>query len=98
MTLPSSDTAAGPGQEADELSRTRVRMEAALHDRRLALEARRRLESEIVVLEQRIAELTSERDAAQARLDERMRYITALHGSAAWRLIQALRGLVGRRW
>jgi len=98
VTLPSSDAATGPRQEAEELSRTRVRMEAALHDRRLAQEARRRLESEIALLEQRIAELTSERDAAQARLDERLRYITALHGSAAWKLIQALRGLMGRRW
>jgi uncharacterized protein YlxW (UPF0749 family) len=73
-------------------------MEAALHDRRLALETRRRLEVEVRDLEQRVADLTAERDALQTRLDERMKYVSAVHRSAAWRAIQALRGLVGRRW
>ena len=84
--------------EPDEVARIRVRLEAALHDRTLALEVRRRLEAEMRDLEQRIAEVAAERDALQASLDERMRYISAVHQSAAWRAVQAARGLVGRRW
>ena len=79
-------------------SRLAVRLEEARFEVELAHEARRRLEAEVHRLEARLAAAASERESLRGRLDERERYVSAIHGSAAWRLIQAIRGLFGRRW
>jgi predicted nuclease with TOPRIM domain len=79
-------------------SRLLVRLEEAQFEVELAREARRRLGAEVHRLEARLAAAASERESLRGRLEERERYVSAVHASAAWRLIQSLRGLVGRRW
>ena len=67
-------------------------------ERDVALKAQGRLEKELRRLERRLAELESERSALRTRLEERERYLAAIRSSLPWRLVQLLRGLVGRRW
>jgi predicted nucleic acid-binding Zn-ribbon protein len=67
-------------------------------ERDVALAAQGRLEKELRRLERRLAELESERSALRTRLEERERYLAAIRSSLPWRVIQLLRGLVGRRW
>jgi ABC-type phosphate transport system auxiliary subunit len=88
-------TTALPGEELDRL---RTQVEAALFERDLARSVQRRFDEERSRLEHRIALLQSDRAALRKRLDERERYVAAIHASLAWRTIQCLRGLVGRRW
>lgn len=88
-TLPASDDAAAA---------LNARLEAALFERDLARNVQRRFDEERSRLEHRIALLQSDRSALRKRLDERERYVAAIHASAAWRAVQWLRGLVGRRW
>ena len=81
-----------------EAGRLAVRLEEARFDAELAREVRRRLEVEVRQLETRLAAANSESESLRGRLAERERYVAAIHGSAAWRLIQGVRGLFGRRW
>ncbi len=57
-----------------------------------------RLDSECRRLHQHIAAIEADRASIRNRLDERERYLTAVQRSLAWRAIQWMRGLVGRRW
>ncbi|MHB1047374.1 MAG: hypothetical protein ACYC4P_15325 [Thermoanaerobaculia bacterium] len=81
-----------------ELARTEVRLEQALFELDLAREANARLEQEIRRLEQRLAARGAECAAFRSRLAERDRYVAAIHTSTAWKLIEGVRGLLGRRW
>ena len=86
---------------ADEnLSRGRmsVRVEALAFEVELARKVKDRLESEIRRLQQQNAGLEAERTSLHSRLHERERYLGAIHASYAWKLIQNVRGLFGRRW
>jgi hypothetical protein len=70
----------------------------ARFERDLALKAQERLEKELRRFERRLAEVEAERTALRTRLEERERYLAAIRASRPWKLIQLLRGLVGRRW
>ena len=86
---------------ADEnLSRGRlsVRLEAISFEVELAQKIRTRLEGEIRRLQQQNATLEAERSSLHSRLHEREGYLGAIHASSAWKLIQNIRGLFGRRW
>lgn len=48
--------------------------------------------------ERGLAALQADRAALQARLAAREQLLGAIYSSAGWRLLQTLRGLVGRRW
>ncbi len=72
--------------------------EALVSDLALAREAARRLEAEVRRLEVRLSQGRAESVSLRHQLEERERYVAAIHGSLPWRLAQALRGLVGRRW
>ena len=87
--LPASD---------DSIAALEARLETATFERDLARSVQGRFDEERGRLEHRIALLMSDRSALRKRLDERERYLAAIHASAAWRAIQWLRGLVGRRW
>lgn len=82
----------------EEFARLRARAEAALFDRDLALERERRTAGEVNRLELRLSETRAELAALRSRLDERERYLGAIHHSGGWRLLQGVRGLLGRRW
>jgi phage shock protein A len=75
-----------------------ARVEKARHERELALAAVKRLEEEVRRLEYRVAELETDRVALKNRTEEAEAYVGAVKTSLAWRVVQALRGLVGRRW
>ncbi|MEO8056198.1 MAG: hypothetical protein ABI768_13650 [Acidobacteriota bacterium] len=75
-----------------------ARVEAARHDREMALAAARRLEDEVKTLSYRVAELEAGRVALKSRAEEAEAWMTAVRGSAPWRVIQWMRGLVGRKW
>jgi phage shock protein A len=75
-----------------------ARVETARHEREMALAAARRLEDEVRRLEYRIAELEADRVALKNRTAEAEAYVAAVKTSRPWRVVQALRGLVGRRW
>ena len=75
-----------------------ARVEKARHERELALAAVKRLEEEIRRLEYRVAELETDRVALKNRTEEAEAYVGAVKTSLPWRVIQTLRGLVGRRW
>lgn len=75
-----------------------ARVEKARHEREMALAAARRLEEEVGRLEYRIAELEADRVALKNRTEEAEAYVAAVKASRPWRVIQALRGLVGRQW
>lgn len=67
-------------------------------ERELALALQRRLVDENRRLEYRIAELEADRVALKSRLDETESYLRDVKTSKPWRLVQFLRGLVGRQW
>jgi hypothetical protein len=75
-----------------------ARVEKARHEREMALAATRRLEDEVRRLTYRVAELESGRVALWNRSQEAEAYIAAVKRSLPWRVIQSLRGLVGRKW
>ncbi len=58
----------------------------------------KRLEEEIRRLEYRVAELETDRVALKNRTEEAEAYVGAVKTSLPWRVVQTLRGLVGRRW
>ena len=95
-TAPEKAAAAGPCEEA--LGRESVRAEQALFERDLARTEAARLGEELRRLERRVAQLDADRGSLQARLDERERYVGAIHASGGWKLLQSVRGLFGRRW
>jgi chromosome segregation ATPase len=82
----------------EDLARLEVRLEEVRFELTLAQEARTRLEQEIRKLEQRLAARNSESAALKSRLAERDRYVAAIHTSLAWRAIESIRGLLGRKW
>jgi hypothetical protein len=73
-------------------------LEKAEFERELALALQKRLADENHRLEYRIAELEAERATLKSRLDEAESYLRDVKSSKPWRLVQFLRGLVGRRW
>ncbi|MGZ5425662.1 MAG: hypothetical protein ACXWE1_00485 [Thermoanaerobaculia bacterium] len=75
-----------------------ARVEKARHEREMALAAVKRLEEEVRRLEYRIAELEVDRVALKNRTEEAEAYVAAVKASLPWRVIQSLRGLVGRKW
>ncbi|HEX5855917.1 MAG TPA: hypothetical protein VFZ57_09875 [Thermoanaerobaculia bacterium] len=75
-----------------------ARVEKARHEREMALAAVRRIEEEVGRLEYRIAELQADRVSLKNRTEEAEAYVAAVKTSRPWRVIQALRGLVGRQW
>ena len=75
-----------------------ARVERARHEREMALAAARRLDDEVKRLEYRVAELEADRVALKNRTEEAEAYVAAVKISRPWRLIQSLRGLVGRKW
>ena len=75
-----------------------ARVEAARHEREMALAVARRLEDEIKRLSYRVAELEADRVALKNRTEEAEAYVAAVKGSAPWRVIQWMRGFVGRKW
>lgn len=82
----------------EEFARLRASSEAAVFDRDLAFERERRTAAEVKRLELRLSETRAELAALRNRLEERERYLNAIHHSGGWRLLQGLRGLLGRRW
>lgn len=75
-----------------------ARVEKARHEREMALAAASRLEDENRRLAYRVAELKADRVALKNRTEEAEAYVAAVKASAPWRVIQWLRGLVGRKW
>lgn len=75
-----------------------ARVEKARHEREMALAAASRLEDEARRLAYRVAELEADRVALKNRTEEAEAYVAAVKASAPWRVIQWLRGLVGRKW
>jgi ABC-type thiamine transport system ATPase subunit len=75
-----------------------ARVEKARHEREMALAASSRLEEEVRRLAYRVAELEAGRVALKNRTEEAEAYVAAVKTSAPWRVIQWLRGLVGRKW
>ncbi|KAA0252442.1 MAG: hypothetical protein EDX89_18465 [Acidobacteria bacterium] len=73
-------------------------LEQALFERDVARRIRGRLETEIRRLHHHISLVEADRGALRQRLEERERYVAALHSSVGWKLLQWARGLVGRRW
>jgi predicted nuclease with TOPRIM domain len=82
----------------EDLARLEVRLEELQFELSLTQEARIRLEQEVRRLEQRLAARGAEGAALKSRLGERERYVAAIHTSLAWRAIEAIRSLFGRRW
>lgn len=82
----------------EDIAHLEVRLEEVQFELSLTQEARMRLEQEIRRLEQRLAARGAECAALRSRLAERERYVAAIHTSPAWRAIEAIRGLLGRRW
>jgi predicted nucleic acid-binding Zn-ribbon protein len=75
-----------------------ARVEKARHEREMALAAMSRLEEEVKRLAYRVAELEAERVALENRAELAEEYVAAVKASRPWRVIQSLRGLVGRKW
>jgi hypothetical protein len=75
-----------------------ARVEKARHEREMALAAAKRLEGEVQRLAYRVAELEAGRVALKNRTEEAEAYVAAVKASLPWRVIQSLRGLVGRKW
>ena len=75
-----------------------ARVEKARHEREMARAAASRLEDENRRLAYRVAELEADRVALKNRTEEAEAYVAAVKASAPWRVIQWLRGLVGRKW
>lgn len=77
---------------------TLSRLEQALFDLEMARAIRERLEADRAQLGQRIAALEADRAALRKRIDERQSYIEAINASVAWRVVQRIRALFGRKW
>jgi hypothetical protein len=75
-----------------------ARVEKARHEREMAFVAVNRLEGEVKRLAYRVAELEADRVALKNRTEEAEAYIAAVKASRPWRVIQSLRGLLGRKW
>jgi len=75
-----------------------ARVEKARHEREMALAAANRLDDEVKRLSYRVAELEADRVALKNRTEEAEAYVGAVKTSLPWRMIQSLRGLVGRKW
>lgn len=82
----------------DDAAGTREPLEQASFELELAREIQARLEADRAQLGQRIAALEADRTALRKRIDERQTYIEAINASAAWRLVQWVRGFFGRKW
>jgi septal ring factor EnvC (AmiA/AmiB activator) len=88
-----------PAPEGEaSLARLEVRLDEVTFERDLARQTVKRLEREMRQMEHQVAQARSEEVALRSRLDERERYIAALHGSKGWRLLQGVRHVFGRRW
>jgi chromosome segregation ATPase len=86
---------AGPAQASDG----RVsHLETLEYDLALSREIRRRLEAETRRLEAHTAALESEVGHLRTVVQERERYLDAIHRSVVWRLAQAVRRPIGRAW
>lgn len=85
-----------PSDDAD--AGTRSRLEQALFDLEMARSVQARLEDDRAQLGHRIAALEADRGSLRKRIDERQRYIDAIHSSVAWIVIQKIRALFGRKW
>jgi len=92
LTTPSAD------ELLKDAARIRADAEAARFERDLALERERRATGQARHLELRQAEIRAELSILRARLDERERYLAAIHQSGGWRFLQRLRQFLGRRW
>lgn len=103
----------GESERSDEAKLSRVRDEAAsrpdpaivsaelekaLFERDVAQAAQKRVADEMLRLEYRLAVLEADRVALRSRLEESEQYVHDVKSSTPWRLVQILRGLVGRRW
>ena len=75
-----------------------ARVEKAQHEREMALAAAKRFEDEVQRLAYRVAELDARVVVLKNRTEEAEAYVTAVKTSRPWRVIQSLRGLVGRQW
>jgi hypothetical protein len=75
-----------------------ARVEKARYEREMALAAAKRLEDEVQRLAYRVAELEAGGVALKNRTEEAEAYVAAVKASLPWRVIQSLRGLVGRKW
>lgn len=75
-----------------------ARVEKARHEREMAVAAGKRLEDEVKRLAYRVAELETDRVALKNRTEEAEAYVAAVKTSAPWKVIQWLRGFVGREW
>lgn len=96
-----SEEAAIPTTDAEtiaQLALARVRLEEQTFAAEQARQVIDRLQSEIRRIEHRFVESETLRASLRNRLDERERYIGAIHASRAWKGTQWLRGLLGRRW
>lgn len=71
---------------------------AALHERDRALRIAAQRDEELRRLTGEVAHLRAERDALQAAHDTVLASHDAILASLGWRALEAIRGLVGRRW
>ncbi len=96
------ETEAPPKEESlelvEELARLRVRLAEAGFENTLARQGMDRLRAEIRKLERQLSNSEAARASLRSRLGERERYVSAIHASGGWKLLQFLRGLFGRRW
>lgn len=81
-----------------ELAEIEVRLEEAIAARDLARAARESAEAEARRLKEELALVKLDLAAVRGRLNERETYVKNLHASAGWKVLQAVRGLFGRRW
>jgi hypothetical protein len=56
------------------------------------------LEKGVLRLERQLAQIEGNYVVLRAISQARQRYITAIHESSSWRILERLRGLFGRRW
>lgn len=81
-----------------QLAQARVRLEEQTFAAEQAHQVIKRLQSEVRKVEHRFVESETLRASLRNRFNEREYYIDAIHASRAWKGIQWLRGLMGRRW
>ncbi len=82
----------------ERLAQAQVRLDEQTFAVEQARHVIERLQSEIRRVEHRFVESETLRASLRNRLDERERYIVAIHASNAWKAAQWLRGVMGRRW
>ncbi len=98
MSRPSLISERPSEKEGAGTDAVRRRVEALEFELELARRASARLDEEIRRLGHHVAAVEADRNALRNRLDERERSLDAIRRSSAWRAVQWLRGLVGRRW